>query len=75
MGDAANAGLCAVMTAVHTRIRQEGTSPIDTVKAVFVEGPPIYPTSGFHAKTHTQIAVCNPACIRGVFRVPDDQFR
>jgi hypothetical protein len=66
---------CAVITAVHTRVRQEGSSPIDTVKAVFIEGPPIYPTAGFHEKTHTQIAVCNLECIRGIFRVPTNQFR
>lgn len=36
---------------------------------VFVEGEPIYPGAGFDAKTHVQICVCDPACIKGVFRV------
>ena len=29
-------------------------------------GEPIYKTAGFYTKTHVQIAVCNPACIKGV---------
>jgi hypothetical protein len=42
---------------------------------VFIEGAPIYEGSGFFEKTHIQIAVCNPDCIKGVFRVPDAQLR
>ena len=55
--------------------RAPGPEPIDTIKAVFIEGPPIYPTAGFYEKTHTQIVVCNPECIRGVFRVAKDHLR
>jgi hypothetical protein len=39
-----------------------------------LEGQPIYETSGFHEKTHIQICVRNPKNIKGVFRVPADQF-
>ena len=39
-----------------------------------MEGKPIYPTAGFNEKTHIQIAVNNPACIKGVFRVPKNQL-
>jgi hypothetical protein len=66
---------CAVITRVHEVLRESNMSSIDTVKAVFFEGQPIYPDAGFYEKTHTQIAVCNPSCIRGVFRVPADQLR
>lgn len=65
---------CAVVTRLHSILEQEGTS-LDTIRGVFVEGAPIYPNSGFSAKTHTQIAVRNLACIKGVFRVPEEQLR
>jgi hypothetical protein len=65
----------AVIQMLH-KIRQERGEPmIDTVKGIFIEGGPIYEGSGFHEKTHVQIAVCNPECIKGVFRVPPSQLR
>jgi hypothetical protein len=66
---------CAVIQTVHTIRKDRGEQTIDTVKGVFVEGGPIYEGSGFHEKTHIQIAVCNPDCIKGIFRVPDSQLR
>jgi hypothetical protein len=54
--------------------QRNGLPPVETVWGVFVEGKPIYPTAGFDEKTHIQIAVNNPACIKGVFRVPKDQL-
>jgi len=66
---------CAVITRLHSVLQESNMPPIDTVKAIFVEGGPIYPDAGFYEKTHTQIAVCNPRCIRGVFRVPSDHLR
>jgi hypothetical protein len=48
--------------------------PVDTIKGVFTEGLPVYPNAGFREKTHIQIAVRSPACIKGVFRVPADQL-
>jgi hypothetical protein len=66
---------CAVLTRLHEKLRATRSEPIDTIKAVFVEGSPIYPTAGFYEKTHTQIAVCNPECIRGVFRVSKHHLR
>ena len=66
---------CAVIQTVH-RIRSgRGDQGIDTVKGVFVEGSPVYPGAGFREKTHIQIAVCNPECIKGVFRVSAGQLR
>jgi hypothetical protein len=60
---------CAVMRQVHLMMERDQTVPIDTVRGIFLEGAPIYPTAGFHEKTHVQIAVRNPACIKGVFRI------
>jgi hypothetical protein len=65
---------CAVVRRLHSILEQEGTS-LDTVRGVFIEGSPIYPNSGFNEKTHTQIAVRNLNCIKGVFRVPEEQLR
>ena len=65
----------AVIQMLH-KIRNDRAEPaIDTVKGIFIEGGPIYEGSGFHEKTHVQIAVCNPECIKGVFRVPTSQLR
>jgi hypothetical protein len=65
----------AVIQMLH-KIRKDHREPaIDTVKGIFIEGELIYPGSGFHKKTHIQIAVCNPDCIKGVFRVPATQLR
>jgi hypothetical protein len=40
---------------------------IDTVRSVFQEGGAAFDGSGFFLKSHIQIAVRNPACIRGYF--------
>ena len=45
----------------------EKTPPYDTVRSGFHEGGKIYEEAGFHAKNHIQIAVRNPACIKGFF--------
>ena len=66
---------CAVIRRLHTILDTEGLPAIDTVKGVFTEGKPAYPGSGFREKTHIQIAVCNSQCIKGVFRVPEEQLR
>jgi hypothetical protein len=62
---------CAVVNTLHDIRKSEKQEPIQTVRGIFVEGDPIYPTAGFFVKTHVQIAVCDPACIKGVFRVQD----
>jgi hypothetical protein len=60
---------CAVMEMLH-RLGRSGDLPsFDTVRAVFVEGAPLYEGSGFHALSHIQVCVRNPSCIVGVFRV------
>jgi hypothetical protein len=64
---------CAVINLLHEIRQDAGETPFDSVRGVFVEGEPIYPTSGFHHKTHIQLAILNPDCIKAVFRVrPQD---
>jgi hypothetical protein len=60
---------CAVIETLHRVRRDAGDQPVDTVRGVFVEGEPIYPGAGIVEKTHVRIAVRNPDCIKGVFRV------
>ena len=66
---------CAVINHFHKAREMGGLPQFDTVRAVFIEGDRIYRDSGFFEKTHIQICVRNPACIKGVFRVPDDQLQ
>ncbi|HTD35985.1 MAG TPA: hypothetical protein VK669_00615 [Candidatus Limnocylindrales bacterium] len=66
---------CAVIKRAH--IIAESTAdigPIQTVKGVFIEGGAAYEGADFAAKTHIQIAVSDPSCIKGVFHVRDAMF-
>ena len=46
----------------------ESSAPkYDSVRGVFTEGEEPYPGSAFRSKTHIQICVCNPNCIKGYF--------
>lgn len=59
---------CAVVENVHQVMKQEEEKRFDSVRAAFIEGEVIYPQAGFHDKTHIQICVINPNCIKGFFR-------
>lgn len=59
----------AVIQWLHRARANLEDAAIDTIRGVFVEGGSAYPTSGIYEKTHIQIAVRNPDCIQGVFRV------
>ncbi|NBC32481.1 MAG: hypothetical protein GVY13_07370 [Alphaproteobacteria bacterium] len=61
---------CAVINHLHEIRKTGGLPAFDSVRGVFLEGTPIYPGAGFFEKTHIQICVRNPDCIKGVFRVP-----
>ncbi len=65
---------CAVIGLLHDIREDAGEAPIDTIRGVFLEGAPIFDGSGFSSKTHIQICVRNPECIKGVFRVPKHQL-
>ena len=61
---------CAVLRRLHEIIKDSGSASVDSVRGVFQEGQEVYPGSAFREKTHIQIAVMNPDCIKAVFRVP-----
>ncbi len=65
---------CAVIQRLHSILASADESPIDTVKGIFTEGGPVYPSAGFELKTQIQIAVRRETSIKGVFRVPAAQL-
>ena len=68
---------CAVIEQIHDFNRATGREPYDSVRGVFVEGKEVYPGSGFKEKTHIQLCITNPNCIKGCFdpRKPNKKFR
>jgi hypothetical protein len=58
---------CAVIQQVHVLVEELGLTPFDSVRGVFLEGPEVYPGAGFKERTHMQICVVNPNCIKGYF--------
>lgn len=58
---------CAVIEYVHKVTDQSGKTPFDSLRGVFMEGNPIYQGAGFFEKTHVQICIRNPNCIKGFF--------
>jgi hypothetical protein len=59
---------CAVIQMLHATREERREPPLDTVRAAFIEGGPIYEEAGFNAKNHIQLCVRNTACIKGYFR-------
>jgi hypothetical protein len=58
---------CAVINQVHVLNERMGAEPFDSVRGIFTEGKPIYPGAGFRGKTHVQLCVRSPKCIKGYF--------
>lgn len=59
---------CAVINVLHYLNDNSKTNEnFDTVRGMFTEGGPLYEGAGFQVKTHTQVAVRNPRCIKGYF--------
>lgn len=67
---------CAVIQQIHDFNEQENKPAFDSVRGVFVEGSPPYPGSEFREKTHIQLCVVNPNCIKGYFCPisPNDEY-
>lgn len=59
---------CAVLNHVHEFRAQAGEAGFDSVRAAFVEGEPLYPSAGFHRRTHIQLCVRSTAQVVGYFR-------
>jgi hypothetical protein len=70
---------CAVLNfglAGKDQSEDHGEAPFETVRGVFVEGPPAYKGAAIRTKTHIQICVRDPSCILGFFMpigYPTDQ--
>ncbi|MDE7247482.1 MAG: hypothetical protein K2N43_06315, partial [Lachnospiraceae bacterium] len=58
---------CAVIERFHKMNKDLNRQEYDSVRGIFFEGDAIYPESGILAKTHIQICVRNPNCIKGYF--------
>jgi hypothetical protein len=59
---------CAVIDHLCSRSEAVG-APFESVRGLFVEQERVFPGSGISRKAHSQIAVRDPGCIRGLFRV------
>lgn len=59
---------CAVIQHIHEYNRENGLRHFDSVRGIFVEGDPPYTGSEFRVKTHIQLCIVNPNCIKGYFR-------
>lgn len=68
---------CAVIEHLHQDRELSGERPYDSVRGAFLEGDPIYETSGFREQTHIQICIRNPNCIKGFFvpRLHDNSWQ
>ena len=64
---------CAVLRTLHQNRAERGEPPFDTARAAFVEGGQLYENAGFAARSHIQICVREPRCIKGYFRPLDDE--
>lgn len=58
---------CAVIQQIHEFRKDMELPPYDSVRGIFQEGAPIYEGSGFMEKTHVQLCIVNPNCIKGYF--------
>lgn len=70
---------CAVIERIHQYNRETGdeTRNFDSVRGVFIEGNPVYNESGIMEKTHVQLCIVNPNCIKGYFKplIPDTKWK
>jgi len=58
---------CLVINEYHAFRDSQGLRSFDSVRGAFWEGEDLYPEAGFKEKSHIQICVRNPNCIKGLF--------
>lgn len=58
---------CAVIQQIHDYNRQAQIQDFDSVRGIFTEGNPVYDGAAILEKTHIQLCICNPNCIKGYF--------
>ena len=59
---------CAVIENLHQDRKELKLRPFDSARGVFIEGNPLYPNAGFYEKSHIQLCIRNPNCIKGFFK-------
>ena len=64
---------CVVFLALHSILEHTNEPPADSIRCAFEEGVPSFPGSGILDKTHIQICVRNPSCVKGYFRPLDEK--
>jgi hypothetical protein len=64
----------AVFKFIHDVRLDHGAADYQAVRGAFRQGEELAPNSGFHAQTHVQLALRDPACVLGWFLVPGDQL-
>lgn len=60
---------CFLINYLVAKEEKENGTKYDSVRGVFFEGNELYKNAGFREKNHIQIAVINPNCIKGYFKV------
>ena len=67
---------CAVIQRIHQYNEEMHNKSYDSVRGVFTEGDPVYPESGIMEKSHVQLCIVNPNCIKGYFNplLPDNKW-
>jgi hypothetical protein len=58
---------CAVIEMIHAFNKKTDKRPYDSVRGLFPEGKELYDNAGFKEKSHIQICIINPNCIKGYF--------
>ena len=58
---------CAVIEQIHKYYKLNNFETYDSIRGIFTEGKEVYPGSGFVEKTHVQLCIVNPNCIKGYF--------
>lgn len=65
---------CAVIENMHQERKIFNRPAFDSVRGIFFEGSPIYQGSEFRERTHVQICIRNPNCIKGYFAPLDKSW-
>lgn len=67
---------CAVIQQIHYYNKNTNLPMYDSVRGIFEEGKEAYPGAAFRERTHVQLCICNPNCIKGYFSPlePDRHF-
>lgn len=65
---------CAVIQKIHSFNKENNLAEFDSVLGIFSEGDSAFPGSSFKEKTHIQMCIVNPNCIKAYFE-PMEAFK